>query len=248
MKTQACTPSDLTRQTDISFFMYGPLRFSSFKSTRAGLLLSLAGRWAAPPLAGRAKALAAATVTWHALQKSLAVPGDGNRHCSTALHLHLILAQPLRSPSSCSGLRKRQDAFSLKGQKLLFCTARSHVCSGGYFPPFLLQHVVCPITLLRILSGILSSAFSKTGLRENLFAHVNTNRFNMLRTREIPARVRKARGSPKLQQFSLGRLRRITWQSHWTQRRRALQRCGVFFALLILSLLASATSGRKQKT
>lgn len=48
MKTQACTPSDLTRQTDISFFMCGTLRFGSFKSTQAGLLLSLAGRWATP--------------------------------------------------------------------------------------------------------------------------------------------------------------------------------------------------------
>lgn len=71
MKTQACTPSDLTRQTDTSFFMCGPLRFSSFKSTQAGLLLSLAGRWATLPLAGRAKGFAVATVTWCALQKKV---------------------------------------------------------------------------------------------------------------------------------------------------------------------------------
>lgn len=51
MKTQACTPSDLTRQTDISFFMCGPLWFSFFKSTQAGLLLSLVDPWATPLLA-----------------------------------------------------------------------------------------------------------------------------------------------------------------------------------------------------
>lgn len=57
MKTQACTPSDLTRQTDISFLMCGSLRFSSFKSTQAGLLLSLVGPWATPPLAADPKLL-----------------------------------------------------------------------------------------------------------------------------------------------------------------------------------------------
>lgn len=140
-----------------------------------------------------------------------------------SVHLHLILAQPLRSVRNGQGRASVRTRLHLKVKTCCFARP-GHMFAAGVFPP-LLQDVVCPITRLRILSGILSSTFSKTGLRENLFAHVNTNRFNMLRTREIPAGVRpmrKARGSPKLQQFSLGWLCRITQQSHWALLKSAI--------------------------
>lgn len=157
--------------------------------------------------------------------KSLPVPGDGNLHCSTVCTCTLSWPGPCDPSAAAKAEEASGRVFTLKVKTCCFARP-SHMFAAEVIPP-LLQVVVCPITLLRILSGILSSTFSKTGLRENLFAHVNTNRSNMLRTGEIPARVRlvrKARGSPKLQQFRLGWLRRNTRQSHSALQRRAIQR------------------------
>lgn len=193
-----------------------PLRFGSFKST-LGLPVAIFGGSLGHSATGGPSQSSCGGKRSH---------GAPSKKVRPSLEMEICIAPqcalaPYLCPETCDhpAAAKTPEAsgcvFTLKVKTC--CSARpSHMSAAGVVPP-LQQDVVCPITLLRILSGILSSAFSKTGLRENLFAHVNTNRSNMLRTGEIPARVRlvrKARGSPKLQQFSLGWLRRITRQSH----------------------------------